>query len=90
MNKIILDLTGCKSLLELHNIIKKTFGFPEHYGNNLSALWDCMWEYCRPDTIICVKGVDTLPKELGGYMEKVYEVFNDVEQEVENVIFEII
>lgn len=39
MNNILLDFTGCKSPLELHLIIKYTFGFPDfmeiiclHYG----------------------------------------------------------
>lgn len=47
----------CKSPLELHLIIKNTFGFPDFYGNNLSALWDSLWEYCPPDTVIYVKAL---------------------------------
>ena len=90
MNKMILDLTGCKSLLELHLIIKDTFGFPDFYGNNLDALWDSMREYCPSDTIVYIKGVGTLPKNFDEYMEKVFEVFQDVEDLDENIRFEIV
>ena len=74
MNQITLDLTGCKSPLELHLIIKNTFGFPDFYGNNLSALWDSLWEYCPPDTVIYVKGVNTLPKDFDEYMNKIFDI----------------
>ena len=90
MNKMILDLTGCKSLLELHLIIKDTFGFPDFYGNNLSALWDSMWEYCPPNTIVYIKGVGTLPKNFDEYMSKVFRVLRRAEAEEENIRFEIV
>lgn len=90
MNKITLDLTGCKSLLELHQTIKETFNFPDHYGENLSALWDCMWEYSRSNTIVYIKGLGTLPKDFEEYMKKIFEIFEDVQEEVENITFEII
>ena len=90
MNKIILDLTGCKSLLQLHNIINKTFNFPDYCGKNLDALWDSMRDYCRPNTIIYIKGTGKLPKSFDGYIKKVFEIFEDVKDEVDNVIFEVI
>ena len=30
----ILDLTGCKSIGEMHRRIQKALDFPEHYGAN--------------------------------------------------------
>ena len=41
MQEIILDFTNCKHLLDLHKELKEKFGFPDYYGENLSALWDC-------------------------------------------------
>lgn len=40
-NPIILDFTGCRRLGEIHKILRERFGFPEYYGENWSALWDC-------------------------------------------------
>ena len=90
METITLDFTGCKSLLQLHLIFKETFGFPDFYGKNLDALWDCLRDYCRENRIIYVKGTKTLPKEWGEYTEKIYGIFEDVEKEVDNVKFEIV
>ena len=90
MNKIILDLTDCKSLLQLHNIIKETFNFPDYYGKNLDALWDCMRGYCRENTAIYIKGVGSLPKDFDEYMRKIFEIFEDVMDEVKHVTFEIL
>ncbi|MBQ3572990.1 MAG: barstar family protein [Clostridia bacterium] len=90
MNKITLDLTECKSLLQLHNVMNKTFKFPAYCGKNLDALWDCMRDYCRPNTIVYIKGIGTLPKDFEEYMKKIFEIFEDVQEEVENITFEII
>lgn len=89
MNHITLDFTGCKSPLELHLIIKDTFEFPDFYGNNPSALWDSLWEYCPPDTVIYAKGVNTLPKDFDEYMNKIFDIFKRLEYEDENIKFEI-
>ena len=52
MQDITLDFTGCKYFLELHDVLKKAFGFPDYYGKNLDALWDCLDNYCDWD--LCV------------------------------------
>lgn len=41
-NPIILDFTECETLGEIHHILKENFGFPEYYGENWDALWDCL------------------------------------------------
>ena len=89
-NPIILDFTGCKYLGELHKILKEKLGFPEYYGENLDALWDCLKYYCKGSCLVLIKGVDTMPKELQGYMVKVMEVFDDVHKQTPNVTFKII
>ena len=70
-------------------IIKDTFGFSDFYGNNLSALWDSLSEYCPPDTVIYVKGVNTLPKDFDEYTSKIFDIFKRLENEDENIKFEI-
>lgn len=39
---IRIDLSRCKYLGEVHQILKMQFGFPDYYGENWSALWDCL------------------------------------------------
>lgn len=49
---IELDLSSVHSLLDLHKILMKVFGFPDFYGMNGNALIDCL-------TDIRVKGDKT-------------------------------
>ena len=35
----------------LHAYLKEKFGFPEYYGNNLDALYDCLTDISEPTAI---------------------------------------
>ena len=59
---IILDITDCKDLNDLHKRIKETFDFPDFYGNNWDAFWDLLRSECDSDKLI-IKGTNTLTKE---------------------------
>ena len=66
MKTIILDLTGCKSLWDIHERIRIAFDFPEWYGKNWSAFWDLLWSECNADKLI-IKGKESLPVEYAKY-----------------------
>ncbi|MBO4898435.1 MAG: barstar family protein [Clostridia bacterium] len=91
-NPIILDFTGCKYLGEIHAILKEKFGFPEYYGENLSALWDCLDGLFldRGDFVVKIYGFFSLPDEMNDYCTKILEIFSDVHNETPNVTFELI
>lgn len=44
MRQIILDFGGCGSEQEVHRYLKERLGFPDYYGENLDALYDCLTE----------------------------------------------
>lgn len=90
MKYITVDFTGCRYLGEIHRRLKEGFGFPDYYGENLDALWDCLDNYCDYDLHIYIKGLSDLPTEFNGYAVKLVEVFDDVCNETPNITFEII
>lgn len=90
MQEIILDFTNCKYLLDLHKELKEKFGFPDYYGENLSALWDCLDNYCNWDLIVYVQGIYELPKEWDEYINKILKIFNDVHNSTPNIRFKVI
>ncbi|MDP4119178.1 MAG: barstar family protein, partial [Bacillota bacterium] len=77
-NPIILDFTGCKNIYDVHHLLKKQFDFPDYYGENLSALWDCLRDYFGYHFHVEIKGLNSLPYELYEYMVKIMKVFDRV------------
>lgn len=59
MKIIELDLTGCKTLGELHERIRVAFDFPEWYGKNWDAFHDLIRTECDADKVV-VKGINTI------------------------------
>ena len=87
---IEVDFSDCKYLGEIHKALKQQLDFPDYYGENLSALWDCLRYYSFENTKIVVKGISELPSELQEYMNSILEVFEDVHTENPAIIFEIV
>lgn len=73
MKTIVLDLTGCKYLDELHKRIKESFGFPDWYGENWSAFWDLLWSECDANKVI-IKGESSLSEELALFLPKIHKI----------------
>lgn len=91
MKTIVLDFSECKYIGEIHKILKDGFDFPNYYGENLSALWDCLRYYDFDEDIkISVVGTSKTPKELHEYIGKMLNIFSRVHTEEPNIIFEII
>ena len=72
---IILDLTDCKYLGELHERIRVAFDFPEWYGANLSAFDDLLWTECDAEELIII-GENTLPKEFERILFQIHRILD--------------
>ena len=62
-NIITLDFSGCRYIDDMHLRIKRAFGFPDYYGENWDAFWDLI-RGTRDNTIVEIRGLSSLPKEL--------------------------
>ena len=79
----LLDLRDCKTISDLHKRIKVAMNFPEHYGENLDALWDCL---CMDSDIefVIVVGIKNIPKELKSTADTIIEIFEQAKKETQN------
>ncbi len=80
-NEIILDLTGCRYLGEIHQRIKETFSFPDYYGENWDAFLDAFRTVGVPDRII-IRGESGLPKELISHIERMHNTLAYMKDEL--------
>lgn len=65
--KYILDFTNVKTWIDIHAIIEKEFDFPDYYGANWDAFWDCITDF------IDSRGIDA---EIIG-LDKIYSEFKE-------------
>ena len=68
---ITLDAQRMESREQAHRYLREQLQFPEHYGGNLDALYDCLTEL----TDTQVRFVNTV--DAPAYFFKVYRVFAD-------------
>lgn len=92
-NPIILDFTGCKSYNQFHLILKKAFGFPDYYGKNWDALWDCLGDifpYAKENYLVEVHGFFSMPEKEQEYYSKLFEIFDELEEKTPNFTYTVV
>lgn len=78
--RVTLDLGGCRYADELHTRIKIALGFPDHYGKNLDALWDCI--NCESDVnFVSVIGTNDVAEDLKPLVKEILLLFEENKQE---------
>lgn len=88
MKKIELNLKNIKTEEEFHGEVKKTFGFPDYYGENLDAIWDLL-SAVSEDMEIDIYGGEEVEENLGEYGYDILELFNDLLEENEHLYIRI-
>ena len=59
MKKVELDFKGLFTPRQIHEYIAQKLDFPEYYGKNLDALYDCLTDICD-ETEIRIVNYDPL------------------------------
>ena len=75
--KIILDIERLNK--EGHDYLKELFDFPDYYGKNLDALYDCLGD--MDDTEVIIINLD----ELNEQSIRILSVFDDAADDFDNI-----
>ena len=59
MEEIIIDCSAIRTKEDLHRLFREALCFPDWYGNNLDALYDCMTEV-QTDVTFHLKNMSAL------------------------------
>ena len=84
-----IDFSKCRYANEIHAEIKNALNFPEHYGENLDALWDCLTGGIELSVCIKWSNYKASCHYLGEYAEKLRNVFEDAATELDNFSLQI-
>lgn len=89
---VTLDFSGCRTLGEIHRLLKETLGFPDYYEENRDALEDCLDDrFCVKEAYqVNVVGFSSLSEDLQARCAVMWEVFDDIQKEHPNVTFSLI
>ena len=57
------DFKDVKHFYEIHEVLKRDLDFPDDYGGNLDALWDCLTDMLGGINYIEIHGFDIIEKK---------------------------
>ena len=78
MNDICINCARLHSREELHDTLAQKLSFPDYYGKNLDALYDCLSELSCPVHLTLLH-FDQLGELLGEYTLWLRQVFEEAE-----------
>ena len=70
------DFSTVEDFWDIHRILKKSLNFPDYYGKNLDALFDCLTDMLGDISIIEIRGLEKT-KKYDGYDRRLLKVFSD-------------
>lgn len=80
MKQITIDCRTISDSAQLHDLLARELAFPDWYGHNLDALFDCLTEVDEELELV-LTGWNTLTDWAGGFTE----VFSDAAAENPNL-----
>lgn len=95
MKKIILEGKSFIDKKTTHKILKDAFEFPEYYGKNFDAFWDCITDYaisCSQEETekVIWKDFDVSKNNLGEDADLFLEIFQRAAEKYGGLIIEVI
>lgn len=84
MRKIMIDGRDFENIEVLHDVLKDKLDFPNYYGRNLDALWDCLTGWVDLPLTLVLINFEFSKKFLGSYADDVLEVLQEAQEELED------
>lgn len=63
--KYTIDFTKVDHYLEMHFVIRQALDFPDYYGCNWDAFWDCLTDMYGDPIHIEIIGLDVIERKFG-------------------------
>lgn len=87
MEEIIIDGKKHKTIEDIHLFLKKELEFPDYYGMNLDALWDCLTGWIDLPTKIVWINYSISEKKIGTEAIALKDLFIDAQKKIKGFSF---
>ena len=77
IKKHTIDFTNVNYYLEMHAVIWKSLNFPDYYGCNWSAFWDCLTDMVGEKVHIEIVGLEVLRQSYADTADKMIEILQE-------------
>ena len=74
IKKYTIDFTKVNYYLEMHAVIWHSLEFPDYYGCNWDAFWDCLTDMYGDPMHIEIIGLDVIRKKFDGSADKMIKI----------------
>lgn len=85
MREIILDGRFMTDKKSVHQYLAEQLEFPDYYGNNLDALYDCLNDICEKTGVSFIN-TEMATENLDTYFDMILTVFEDAAIENSNLM----
>ena len=91
MREIVLEGKKFVDSITTHEILKDLFKFPDYYGKNLNAFWDCITDWYIDDKAqIIWKDFNESKRNIGDEADMLLQIFQEASEEYNDFIIEVI
>ena len=72
-----IDFTNVNYYLEIHNVIRRSLDFPDYYGCNWSAFWDCLTNMIGRPIHIEIIGLEVIEQKFNETAKTMLEILRE-------------
>ncbi len=72
-----LDFSNVEHYLEMHKAIGEALDFPEYYGCNWDAFWDCLTDLLGRSIYIEIIGLEVIERKFPSASQKMIEILKE-------------
>jgi len=73
----------------MHQHLQERLSFPDYYGQNLDALWDCL-NYVDLPLLVRWHHFTASQQQLGDYADRTLQIFQEAQAELPGFVIEVI
>ena len=84
--KYIVDFTDVNYYLEMHAVIMCSLKFPDYYGCNWDAFWDCLTDMYGGQIYIKIIGIEVIERKFGDAADKMIGILKEAKHDCEKYI----